>query len=433
MTRSANELPDQEGADQLVEFSGSITDYWSYSQIRDYLVLMPGLSHTAVRLYLILRSMVTEASRRPRGGLRRMTIDQLCWLLPGPKGKPTSVSTMYQLLKELEQAGLIVPKDSREVEGVSGLKGKEKAAKGIARGFAVEEMPPTSYTGWRNAWDKLDAYRPDWRENPPQPPTHLTEYEQSEDGRMTARVRLVDADGGPFQKTGTDEEAFQKTGKPQIEGGDTPLFQKTGTSFQDSGTLSQDSGTDPALTSENDPPLRSSLKEALSSPVPPVTAAPSSVAEEGTEREERTAAPENPSASTAPSPSEGGEHHDVRVTEAWIASRQKHGHGVPPLARKRMIEQAAELLAEGVDPEYLVAAAADMGSRSTWYDLRRHLEKFVRPASVPGQRPALAEWCGVCNDGVRPTQPGQRLRELPDGRLIKCECHPSHSPAPVPA
>ncbi|GAA3312115.1 hypothetical protein GCM10020295_83090 [Streptomyces cinereospinus] len=187
--------------DEEFEFSGTITDYWSYTMVRDYVMLMPGMTHTAFRLYSLLRSMVTEASRRPRGGMRRMTIDQLCWLLPGPNDKPMSVSAMYEVLKTLEKLNLVVPKDAVELPGITNLKGKVRAAQGISRGFTVHDIRPAdAHVGWRNAWDKLDAYRPDWRDNPPQPPTHLTEVETSPNGQTLATVRLVDAQGEPFQK-----------------------------------------------------------------------------------------------------------------------------------------------------------------------------------------------------------------------------------------
>ncbi|MFD8268492.1 hypothetical protein [Streptomyces althioticus] len=404
--------------DELFEFSGTITDYWSYTQVRDYLMLMPGMTHTSYRLYSLLRSMIAEASRQSWNGMRRMTIDQLCWLLPGPKDKPTSVSTMYEVLGTLEDLNLVVPKDTLELEGISQLKGKARAAKGISRGFIVNDLPPdAAYTGWRNAWDKLDAYRPDWRENPPAPPTHLTDIETTPNGQIRARVRLVDANGEPFQKTGT----------PQVGASGTPSFQKSGTPSQKTGTSAQISGTDLPLTSENDHPLRSSLEEASLSGDPGAPTDPIVTAEAGTGRgEETSASPENDTAPSAAA-EEPDTHGDVRVAEAWIASRQKHGHGVPARSRTAMVRSAAALLAEGIDVEHLVAAAADMGSRANWYSLERHLEKFVPPkTTVPGQRPALPDWCGKCNDGIEPRQPGQRMREGDDGRLIRCECHPSH-------
>ncbi|SEE48496.1 hypothetical protein [Streptomyces sp. 2133.1] len=250
----ASESGRTEDCEEYLAFSGDITDYWSYTQIRDYLLVMHGLPHTALRLYELLRSMIAEAKKhRPGAGLRRMSIDQLCWLLPGVKDKPVSVSTMYELLAILERLGLVVPNgEIREVEGASRLKGKEKAAKGILRGFTVKDLPPAAYTGWRNAWDKLDAYRPDWRENPPQPPTHLTTFGlASSDGRRVDQVHLSAAFQGRFQKTGTPSTGDDRKDDP---------FQKTGTPFQETGTAGQKTGTDRALTSQNGAPKEASRR-----------------------------------------------------------------------------------------------------------------------------------------------------------------------------
>ncbi|RPK69901.1 hypothetical protein EES45_36350 [Streptomyces sp. ADI97-07] len=403
---------------EMFTFSGTITDYWSYTQVRDYVMLMPGMTHTAYRLYSMLRSMIAEANRQRWTGMRRMTIDQLCWLLPGPNDKPMSISAMYDVLKTLEKLELVVPKDVLELEGITQLKGKERAAKGISRGFTVNDLPADAvHTGWRNAWDKLDAYRPDWRENPPAPPTHITENETAPNGRVITRVRLVDAQGRSFQKTGT----------PQVTADEDPSFQKTGTPDQKTGTPDQKTGTDLPLTSGNDHPLRSSLKEASLSGDSGAPRDPSITAEAGTKRgEETSASPEN---DTAPSVAtkEPDTQSQARIADAWIESRQKHGHDVPARGRKAMVREAGVLLAEGIDAEHLIAAAADMGSRANWYSLELHLEKFVAPkTAVPGQRPAMPDWCGKCNDGIPPAQPGQRMREADDGSLVRCECHPSH-------
>ena len=253
-------MSDDQGEEVFV-FTGDITDYWSYTQIRDYLLVMPELPHTALRLYELLRSMISEARKnRPGAGLRRMSIDQLCWLLPGVNGKPVSVSTMYELLGCLERLNLVVPKDMQEVEGASQMKGEEKAARGILRGYKVKDLPPAAYTGWRNAWDKLDAYRPDWRESMPQPPTHLTTFGALDDeGHEVAQVQRLDVPAESFQKTGTGEsEGSEGAGVDDSEEGDP--FQKTGTAFQDSGTAFQESGTDSPVTCGNAAPKEASLR-----------------------------------------------------------------------------------------------------------------------------------------------------------------------------
>ena len=234
-------------------FVGDITDYWTYTQVRDRLLLMPGLTDPAMRMYLIVRSMIGEKKKHlPGQGLRRMTIDHMCFLLSRDTGKPVSVSLMYQILTLLKDLDLMVPLDTKQDAAAGQLKGKEKAVCGILRGFLVRDLPPVPYTGWRNAWDKLNHYRPDWRENPPLPPMHVTTTVVDDNGRTVAMVSVVPQDVA-FQDSGTDSE-----GSDQGSDQDEDPFQNPGTPFQDSGTPFQEAGTDSPTTSEDAAPKEGS-------------------------------------------------------------------------------------------------------------------------------------------------------------------------------
>ncbi|MER5641855.1 hypothetical protein ABT095_33580 [Kitasatospora sp. NPDC002227] len=406
---------DPDGSEEFV-FEGDITDYWSYTQIRDYVLLMHGLSHTALRLYLLLRSMIKEHSKgRPRGGLRRMTIDQLCWLLPGPEGKAISVSAMYGFLAALDQLDLVVASDQIEAPGAAKLKGKEKAACGILRGFVVKDLPPATHSGWRNVWDKLDAYTPDWRTTPPEAPTHLTTYgSQDEDGRRVDRVQLVTTDGQPFQKTGTPCEGDQEAS----------AFQKTGTVFQETGTVVQIPGTDLALTCENEPLKEAPLRSSLSSPAPRASQR-RSPGTDTTKTREKKAAPTK----TQPAPPKaqaGLSAEALTVVEAWVKARRSSGHPVTSDLKARISATAESMLTrsdEPADPARLVAVAADLGKVVNWLDLEKHYGRAA--VTVPGQRSSLPDWCGKCNRGEEPSSPAMRLLELEDGRDVFCPaCHP---------
>jgi hypothetical protein len=234
-------------------FVGDITDYWTYTQVRDRLMLMPGLTDPAMRMYLIVRSMIGEKKKHlPGQGLRRMTIDQMCFLLSRDTGKPVSVSLMYQILTLLKDLDLMVPLDTKQDVDAGQMKGKEKAVFGILRGFLVRDLPPVPYAGWRNAWDKLNHYRPDWRENPPQPPMHVTTTVVDDNGRTVAMVSVVPQDVA-FQDSGTDSEGSDQGTPP-----DEDPFQDSGTPFQDSGTPFQEAGTDSPTTSEDAAPKEGS-------------------------------------------------------------------------------------------------------------------------------------------------------------------------------
>ncbi|MFF2123487.1 hypothetical protein ACFVXH_39785 [Kitasatospora sp. NPDC058184] len=390
-TFAAGESP--EGSQELV-FRGALSDYWSYSQVRDYVLVHPGLGHSMLRLYLLLRSMIHESKKNlPGAGLRRMSIDQLCWLMPGPNDKPLSISTMYQLLAGLEELDLVVP-DGENLEtrvelkpGEKKLSSKEKAARGILRGYVVQDLPPTAYTGWRNVWDKLNAYRPDWRENPALPPTHTTEF-----GEPDARGRRVDCvrqtrqsiteQPGPVLAPKTADVVFQKTGTASEDTPGPSLFQKTGPTFQKTGTAGQKTGTDLALTSENGLPKEAPLTSLSLSPAPSASPAPSEKPRARTEREKPVAPKDNPVPAT---PATAGARE---IGEAWAEARAQAGRSVPPRGAAAVARSAAVLLAEGESFELLVAAAADMGRQErVLTKLGQHLEYFEQPTTaVPSPR-----------------------------------------------
>ena len=137
------------------EYVGEAHTKWSYTQIRDWMLICPDISHTALRLYSILRSMIIEKGDE---GLRRLTIDQLCWLLPGPNGKETSRTAVKDAMRVLLDKKLLECTDD-DAKNPSG-----------PRKYIVKDFPPKEYEGWRNAWDKLNAYTPDWRKQAPKAP-----------------------------------------------------------------------------------------------------------------------------------------------------------------------------------------------------------------------------------------------------------------------
>ncbi|WP_331756613.1 hypothetical protein [Streptomyces decoyicus] len=372
---------EQELCDVVLCFTGDITDYWSFTQVRDYLFILPGLTDPALRLYCILRSMITEANKhRPGAGLRRMTIDQLCYLMAGVNGnagKPVSVSSMYELLKILERLRLVVPRDVTESEGASQLKGKQKAVYGILRGFTIKDLPPAVQDGWRNAWDKLDAYRPDWRENPVELPTHLTAFDIDGEGHRVAQV---------WTGSTTDVEAFQNSGTgSDSTPGEAPNqdpFQDSGTPFQDSGTALQDPGTDSPSTCENGLPKEGSQRSSSLSAADELEA-------EAVKDEREAATPKDKLAPDAvPNQRDGGQDDADRIAAAWGEALAKSGPAPSRQAEGAVRREAARLLADGEAADYLTAAVVDMAHRNpSFRSLSKHLEHYTpKPAGGKHER-----------------------------------------------
>src|SRR5690606_39536452 len=66
--------------------------------------LHPDLKDGAFRLYVILRSLILEKQKTK---IRVLSYDQLAFLMVGKNGKPTSVSTIKSLLRNLHDLGLV--------------------------------------------------------------------------------------------------------------------------------------------------------------------------------------------------------------------------------------------------------------------------------------------------------------------------------------
>lgn len=120
----------------------------SFTQLPDWVMLCERIGPTAFRLYCILRSMQFEIGP----GIPPLTLDQVCWLLPGVKGKPTSRTRAREALDSLLEEGLL--KDVT-AEGVS---------KSSPRVYLATDRSNGSM-GWTSARRKLKRYVRLWRKD----------------------------------------------------------------------------------------------------------------------------------------------------------------------------------------------------------------------------------------------------------------------------
>lgn len=121
-------------------------DGWHYAQHRFWIIDHPRLTPAAKDLYAILDSM----TRTSRFGLRGLTMDQVRWLLTKPGRSPVGLSTARAAVALLRKEGLLEQvKEIRE-------------GKSVAYVYLVHDLPEGEYSGWKNGWEKLDEYHPDW-------------------------------------------------------------------------------------------------------------------------------------------------------------------------------------------------------------------------------------------------------------------------------
>lgn len=119
----------------------------AFTQVPDWVMLCERVNPTAFRLWCILRSAQFENGP----GIPPLTLDEVCWLLPGVNGKPTSKTRAREALDCLLAEGLL-----KDATG----EGAPKSAPRIY--LAVDEpMRPVEWSGARR---KLRGYWKLWRD-----------------------------------------------------------------------------------------------------------------------------------------------------------------------------------------------------------------------------------------------------------------------------
>lgn len=119
----------------------------SFTQVPDWVMLCERINPTAYRLWCILRSMQFEKGP----GIPPMTLDEVCWLLPGINKKPTSKTRAREALDSLLTEGLLLDVSA------------EGASKSGARSYLTVDSPREAM-GWPGARRKLARYHRTWRQ-----------------------------------------------------------------------------------------------------------------------------------------------------------------------------------------------------------------------------------------------------------------------------
>lgn len=117
-----------------------------FTKIPDWVMLCDRVNPTAFRLWCILRSMQFENGP----GIPPLTLDEVCYLLPGVNRKPTSKTRAREALDNLLDEGLL-----KDVSG----EGTPKAAPRLY--LAFDE--PQKAMGFSGARRKLRRYTRLWR------------------------------------------------------------------------------------------------------------------------------------------------------------------------------------------------------------------------------------------------------------------------------
>lgn len=181
--------------DEEQEFLAPADDSgWHWTTMRDWIAVCPDISATAIRLYWIVRSIMHEKGDKSR----RLSIDHLCWLMPGINDKPCSPTRIKDALRELEQAGLLSNPDETVTRQWVTNATTGKRTKENFRRWRIHDLAPAGYGGWRSAIAKLAAYpgagwqdtegrKSDSQQTTSPPPAKMQRSAAHAEGRISAQ------------------------------------------------------------------------------------------------------------------------------------------------------------------------------------------------------------------------------------------------------
>lgn len=392
---------------------------WSHTPVRDWIMVVPELRGTPFHLYCIMRSLLWDGKDVDPGDDRSklLTLDQLCWLMPGPNNKPCSLSTMKVLLQTLDDEGLVVNPDGERLVTSTG-KGKIQ----VSRRFQINELPELPHVGWRSPWAKLQDYREDWRTNAPKPPIYTAPKPPEPagppkpvEGCACGCVHTPGRQAGGGNAGQADDQAPGEAGQSPAAADQVP-----GPGSAQAHGSGQSAGGDAAAAGDDRTPDGSL--------VPSAPAAGTGVGDGG-----GNDGPDAETLAELVDKVSGAEDPDVavaQVVDAWSAARGDRA--MPPLAPRKVADSARKMLDEGISVGVLCEAAAVMAPKM-WTDFDMHLQRWA--PSVPQQRgangttsvsrsAAAIQACGRCDESGfwfrsgDPDDPGERCThpDAPPGR-----------------
>ncbi|MFD0386502.1 hypothetical protein ACFQ2B_40615 [Streptomyces stramineus] len=147
-------IPKQQAAhegQQVVELYGPEDGGWYETRVKDWVGLCSDLRDADVRGYVVLRGLVIE---KFANHVRKLTLNEMCELIPGPNGKTSSLTRVRDMLRALTSVGLVTTPEGEPLTTSSSKKAADKPLR-----IRINDAAPPSYQGWRNAEAKLQAIK----------------------------------------------------------------------------------------------------------------------------------------------------------------------------------------------------------------------------------------------------------------------------------
>ena len=137
----------------LATANGAHTSIQPDTPMPDWITLHPKVTHTAYRLYAIMRALLVQ---KGRDGELWLSHDEISHLMVGQNGRPATVSTVKATLRNLAEVGLVEHPDGSKMASPTGRGNPTKE-------LAYRLNETSRATQWQSASDKAGAYAPGWR------------------------------------------------------------------------------------------------------------------------------------------------------------------------------------------------------------------------------------------------------------------------------
>ncbi|MCU7827334.1 hypothetical protein [Kitasatospora sp. DSM 101779] len=395
------------GGEQLAQIEGPDGDEFFGAYLLDWIALCDDLQDGDTRGYWTLRALIFD-SRGRINRVRVLSLAELCQLIPGPNGKPSSLTRVRGMLGRLSTVGLVSTPENGPIKTSS-----RGSALGKPLRIKVHDRPCNGYVPrWCNTDEKLDAIQP----KATQAARRAAEKEAAKALEARAKRAGRNSDPHPTEApAGQNSDPRGQNSDPRGQNSDLHLAADQQDhepySFPCAPPLSLLASADPSAAAQE----QEKKKEIDEQEEPPQgQAAPSAAAVPAPREEPAPAAP----AAELPA--------DVqRIVAAWQAGRDSIGVGRHrgPDALTEFTESATRLVAKGESVEWLAAVAAWMGGeKPSWWRLGEaiHAQYAGAPARPAAPRrpdpskcprhPVLPLDCPTC---VREEQ--QRRGGKPEG------------------
>ncbi|WP_043478299.1 hypothetical protein [Kitasatospora sp. MBT66] len=390
----------EQGGEQEAHLEGPGGDGLYGAYLLDWIAMCDDLQDGDTRGYWTLRALVYE-HRGVINRIRVLTMADICQLIPGPNGKPSSLTRVRGMLSRLSTVGLMSTPEGGPIKTSSRPGALTKPLR-----IKIHDKPCNGYVPrWRNVDEKLKAIQPQ-AEQAAQQAT-----EQAAAKAMEERAKRAGRNSDP-------------------ESSEVPAGRNSDPGSRNSDPGSRNSDPQAAADQQEPDPFFFSGASPLSLLTPAAGGTEDSPVPAGTATDEResSASPQEP---TGDGPAVSADQERSERAETVLAAyTTASGRPMVNGTRTALLAQIVEHLEAGYPVQWLADRVREMAEKG-WLNLGEHVARSKVP--VVERRPARPA-------GLPPVDPDRKKAPMPahiaalrDSVRNQVPAVPAARPAPAPS